>query len=235
RFLTADNATLAVVGNVKPDLVYRAVRRYFGAWTQADKKIPATFRQPDAPDTKVLTIEIPNLEKTYSRTATNAAARIDKDFYATQIVAKVWQNEACLTDESNHGELKYEAYFLHGEYFIRQSKNFVDKIELPISRNVCPFILVNLKDGKPIYPTITQNNFEQAKSKIIADLNQKTQSLTDLADLWLDVDTYKLASVKDELQKANNVTFADVQRVSDNLQKQPFVNITVKKSVAAKQ
>ncbi len=51
RFLTPDNATLAVVGKVKFDLVNRAVRRYFGAWEKSDKKVPATFAQPDVPNT----------------------------------------------------------------------------------------------------------------------------------------------------------------------------------------
>src|SRR5215204_530505 len=32
RFLSADNATVAILGNFNNDLAFRAVRRYFGAW-----------------------------------------------------------------------------------------------------------------------------------------------------------------------------------------------------------
>ncbi len=51
----------------------------------------------------------------------------------------------------------------------------------------------------------------------------------------MDVDTYKLNSVKDELQRAANVTLADVKRVSENIQKQAFVSVTTSNSATAKQ
>ena len=91
------------------------------------------------------------------------------------------------------------------------------------------------KDGKTVYPPISQADFDLAKTKVIAELNQQTLSVNDLADLWLDVDTYKLISVKDEIQRANNVNLTDVQRVAENLQKQPIVSVIVKKSSEAKQ
>ncbi|NMV12680.1 insulinase family protein, partial [Vibrio parahaemolyticus] len=40
RFLTADKASLAISGSVDANLALRAVRRYFGAWTKADRQIP---------------------------------------------------------------------------------------------------------------------------------------------------------------------------------------------------
>ncbi|HNQ16317.1 MAG TPA: insulinase family protein, partial [Pyrinomonadaceae bacterium] len=40
RFFTADNATIAIVGNVKSDFAFRVVKRLFGGWLKADKKIP---------------------------------------------------------------------------------------------------------------------------------------------------------------------------------------------------
>ena len=68
KFLTADNATLAVSGNVKFDLMFRAARRYFGGWEKSDKKIPSTFTQPDPPNVKPLTINFPSIEESgYSR------------------------------------------------------------------------------------------------------------------------------------------------------------------------
>ena len=72
-----------------PNSVSRAVRRYFGAWEKADKKIPATFAQPETPDTKPLTIEMPNVENGLYRTAVMTVGRNDKDFYATKILTKI--------------------------------------------------------------------------------------------------------------------------------------------------
>ena len=231
RFLSADNATLAIVSNTKSDLVYRAVRRFFGAWGKADKTVPATFRQPDAPETKELSVEIPTAENDLRRLAMMVSARNDKDFYATKILSEIWRNQFCFNDESKNGKSSFEPHLLRGTYII--SINLLSN-ELPlIARNPCSLLLQ--KDGKTVYPPISQADFDLAKTKVIAELNQQTLSVNDLADLWLDVDTYKLISVKDEIQRANNVNLTDVQRVAENLQKQPIVSVIVKKPSEAKQ
>ena len=72
---------------------------------------------------------------------------------------------------------------------------------------------------------ISNEDFKIAKSAILAEMNQKN-----LADWWLDVHTFKIVPVKDEMMKANNVTLEDVQRVADNLQKQPVASVVVLKS-----
>ncbi len=232
RFLTPDNATLVVTGNIKTDLANRAVRRYFGAWEKSDKKVPATFAQPEMPDTKTLTIEIPNVKNNLYRNVKMTVSRGDKDFYATKILTEIWRGQFCYNDESKNGKSSFEPHLLRGTYIV--SVNLLQSNEPSAgSRNPCSMILE--KDGKAVYPTITQNDFETAKSKIVADLNQKISNVNDLSDWWLDVDTYQLTSVKNELQKANNVTLADVQRVAESLQKQPIVTVTVKKSAEAQQ
>jgi len=234
RFLTADNATLAVTGDVKPDLVYRAARRFFGSWTQADKRVPATFRQPVIPDTKDLLIEIPNADNYFSRFATMVGARNDKDFYTTQILTRIWQNQFCYNNASKSVKSKFESNLLRGIYIVSIDNSYSDRTEPPrTGRNPC--LLTLERDGKIIYPPITQNDFDAAKSQVSAEYQQKTQSTSNLAEMWLDVDTFKLASIKDETAKLNNVSFTDIQRVAENLQKQPTVKVIVKKSGTAKQ
>ena len=229
RFLTADNATIAVSGNIKYDYVLKAIRQLFGGWEKADKKVPATFAQPSAPDAKELSIVMPDLEYGFSRSAMSVAGRNDKDFYATKILTEIRRNQFCLNDELRRGNLSYESHLLQGIYITRTKFLLIPPPQLPIYSGPC--LLFLQKDGKAVYPTISQSEFEQVKSKVTAELNQKTQSADDSIDLWLDVDTYKLASVKDEMQKANNVTLADVQRVADNLSKQPFAAVRINKPV----
>jgi predicted Zn-dependent peptidase len=227
RFFTADNATIAVVGNVRPDFVYRATRRLFGGCKKSDGKIPATFRLPDAPDTKEFMIEVADSDKFASRTAMSAAARSDKDFYATLILTRIWQKQFCLNNESNFGKSAYEPYLLRGAYVVSQNVVY-GKEELPMRSGNCQLLLI--KDGKTVYPAITQNDFDAVKQTVTTEFQQKSP-----ADLWLDVDTYKLVSVKDEMTRLNNVTLADVQRVAQSLQKQPMVSVTIKKPGEAKQ
>ncbi|MDQ3321360.1 MAG: insulinase family protein [Acidobacteriota bacterium] len=233
RFLTADNATLAVAGNVKPDLVYRAARRYFGAWTRADKKVPATFRQPDAPDAKELSIEMANADKYSLRSAAIVAARNDKDFYATQILTGILQKQFCLNNESHLGKSAYQPYLLRGLYVIKTDTVYGKEIEsLPINTGGCPTSPQNRV--KFNIPSIKQSDFDTVKKAVIYDFQGKAEKTWNLSEMWLDVDTYKLVSVKDEMSKLNNVTLADVRRVAEDLQKQPIVNVVVKKPESAK-
>ena len=206
KFLTADNATLAISGNVKFDLVFRAVRRYFGGWTKADKKVPATFTQPAAPAEKPLLINSPSVENEEVLMAFHGFARNDKDFYAARILTKILANRP----KTSPGDfVKSESYLLDGIFFI-SGKPVPSSIDKNASKN-----------------QFTQEEFEKAKAEMLVEVNQKN-----LSDWWLDVDTYKLTSVKDELQKANNIKFEDARQAFDKLQTQPKVVVIFSKTAA---
>jgi len=238
RFLTADNATLAVIGSVKSDLVYRAVRRNFGAWTQADKKVPATFRQPEAPDAKLLILTSPFAEKWEARYALRSFARNDKDFPASKIVIKIlqnrlrgwvskehqaeasiYQNVNLLPNSVNISFSKLSPYPSNGKY---------STVEQAVTENEKPFrkmtfdILFSQK--------ITNEEMNKGKSEYLSEIDKNNP-----ADLWLDVNTFKLVSVNAEFSKINDVTLADVQRVAENLQKQTVVSVILKNKDEVKQ
>jgi len=233
KFLTADNATIAISGKVDQDFALRAIKRLFGSWLKADKKIPATFAQPDAPATRLVKIEMPNIDKMYVTTAIDTVGRSEKDFWATQALAKLWQKKYCFgSEDSRMGVLNYEPHLLRGVYFIRQHEKPSETPE--VNRNPCSFFMLSA-DGKTVTEIITQIEFETAKQAILADFQRKTASMVDYLDLWLDTDTYKLVSVKDEAQKINAVTLADLQRISDKLLKQPSVTVSLTRATEQKQ
>ncbi|CAN5672369.1 hypothetical protein BH18ACI1_BH18ACI1_04610 [soil metagenome] len=232
RFLTPDNATLTVVGNVKPDFVYRAVRRYFGAWEKADKKVPATFRQPDAPLSEKQLIELPNIEKVEIYQASRYMARNNKDYQAGLILASILferlKNSAADVqisdlDFQTNIFVRNETHLLDGSFVI-EIKLPADKATAFIEKIRQPFLLRKISDAE----------FEKSKTSRISEMNQSLSEKTTLAELWLNADTYQLISVKDEISKLNSVTLADVQRVAENLQKQTVVSVVVKKSEETK-
>ncbi len=156
-------------------------------------------------------------------------SRNDKDFYAAQILTRMWQKQFCLNDEAYFGKSAYQPYLLRGIYTVSTNAPYTKEIaELPINSGRCMHWVQ--KNGKFVYPPLAPSDFEAVKKALIWDFQQKTPS-----DLWLDADTYRLVSVKDEMSKLNGVTFADVQRVAENLQKQPRVSVVVKKSGDSKQ
>ena len=214
RFLGSDNATVAISGKFDPNLAYRAARRYLGAWVKSDRLIPSTFRQPDAPDTKLVTVSTAVETAPHTRFALRGVARSEKDFAASKVLetileARVKQN---LTDASTV-YVANEAHILPGSFVIGAT-----------SAGEVPENLISLL----LSMAITGTEFEAAKAKTIAN---RTKWAVD--ELWLDADTYKLTSVADEQKAFDTVTIADVQRVAERLAKNPVVAVAVSKAEKA--
>jgi zinc protease len=219
RFFSPDNSTLAVVGNVNTDAIYKTVRQLFGAWQKADNKIPATFRQPDAPTTGNLFVESPNYEKAEIRQAVRGLARNSKDFPASTILAGVladrFQNAANGTTAQISSVS--EPHLLFGTFVIKASvpadkaADFSEKAKNPANMQA-----------------ISQAEFDKSKAFQIAEMNRKLSDKSLLADFWLDADTYKLTPVAQQYKDLQNVTLADVNNVFQNvIKKSPFVAVVV--------
>ena len=223
RFLTADNATIAISGKFDRDVGYRAVRRYFGSWLKSDKRVPATFRQPDDPDTKLLKIEMPDLQKYYARSAMVAPARSDKDYFTMQVLVNIWRKQFTFGDVDQYecGKSSYHANLLRGIYGIAHDKKPTDVI----SRNIC--ILSRNDDGTYTYPEIKQTDFDTAKEKTLSEFNQNIQTPSGLANQWLDLDTFRLSSMDDESHKLNGVRLSDINALVERLRKSTTVSVNI--------
>ncbi|MEO6654845.1 MAG: pitrilysin family protein [Pyrinomonadaceae bacterium] len=234
RFLTADNATIIISGNFDRALGLKAIRRYFGGWLKADKKVPSTFKQPDEPDTKKLTLELPNLENTYSRFAMVAPARGDKDYFAMQILVKLWRDQFNYNDKNDFecGRNHYQTNLLFGVYSHSQSRPIPKNGELRINgRNICGSQSSKNVDGVYPYAEIKQADFDKAKAFIFSDFNQRIQTTSGLSDLWLDLDTFKLLSVDAESRKLDSVTLSNVNALVERFRKTPMVSVLVTSTV----
>jgi zinc protease len=213
KFLTADNATLAVSGNVKFDLVFRAVRRYFGGWEKADRKVPATFTQPDKPDVTPLSINLPSIETSETRYAVNGLARNDKDVFALRILSKI------IAAKFQDTSFQNKSFLLSG--IVSGKPTVISQLKVTTSET-------KIDENKPEIQ-IKTDEFEKAKAEVLNELSQ-----TNLLDFWLDVQTYKLVSVKDEFQKAGSVKLEDVERIYSKMRTQPVVTVTITKTPETK-
>ena len=220
RFFTADNATMVVSGNVSPEFALRATKRLFGGWLKSDKKVPSTFAQPDAPAADLQILDTPQEKTSEIRFAMRSLARNDKDFHAAQILEKVLQNRI-QTREGKNSFVRYNSNTLPGlivfgvsEWNVGTVKKVGDKIALP--DDIKSYQNIFLKDA------VKPEEFEKAK---IA-LNEKIKQ-PDMLDYWLDAETFKLVSVKDDRQKYQSVTPADVQRVLERLRKEAVASVLV--------
>jgi Insulinase (Peptidase family M16)/Peptidase M16 inactive domain len=211
RFLDADNATVTLTGNYNPDLAFRAIRRYLGAWLKSDKKVPPTFRQPDAPDEKPEILGSITSGDTEARFALRGIARSDKDIAASEILTKIaaarWQ--AASLRSTNHRVVN-EARILPG--YILFGLTMPPQPAGDTS---------GAKPGAQLIPkNITDAEFAKAKAEVLAEFGARN-----LQDRWLDVDTYKGLAVDNENAAYQDATLADVQRLADRLAKNPVVTV----------
>lgn len=220
RFLTADNATIAITGNFKADYAFRVTRQLFGGWIKADKKIPATFAMPTDPDIAPQGINVnsikPDFQGVEFRFATRGIARKDKDYFALRFLTELLQNRfrAKVPQELQSGvSVTHDRNVLSGVLNFRIS---VNSQAILTASGFKPTDFPNNLLKEPI----TQAEYEETRAKILAEIEQKP-----MVDKLLDIDTFKLVSAQDEIQKLNSVSLADMQRVEEKLLKQLFATV----------
>ena len=204
RFFGADNATVVISGNFDPDLAFRASRRYFGAWLKSDNKVPATFKQPDQPDTKLVEVGSAAGSGVY-RFAFRGVSRADKDWAAAEVLSRIYS--ARLASAYQSAAVENRARLLPGAIVITvESADPVDPVAI----------------ARSLSTAVTEAEFAKARDEASAFYLR-----TNPGDRWLDADTYKVGA--DEPAKTlQTVALADVQRVSDRLLKNPLVSVVVR-------
>jgi predicted Zn-dependent peptidase len=218
KFLLADNATIAIIGNVRPDYVLRAVKRYFGGWKKSERIFPSTFALPEDANSQKLVVNSDLVDKNEVRYAFKNLGRTDKDYFALRFLSDILSSR----EIGSNFSIKSQRNILPS-LMIVSVKNISDE---EISANDKAKTASELFGGK-LFATISSAEFDKTRTKILAEIDKKP-----LVEKWLDTDSFHLGSVKEEIQKLNAVTLADVQRVADKLGKQTFVTVVLTKPVA---
>jgi zinc protease len=212
RFLTADNATIAITGNFDRDQAYRAVRRYFGQWLKSDKKVPSAFKQPDDPPVGQLTIPSPAANISALRFAIRGSARGAKDFAASKVVTTILEQRIKIMVPSGQSSSVFvndEAYLLPGIIKIG-----LGGVAVIAPNNNGDKVAMYDVVAKPRSQPITQSEFDAARS-----LNAAAWRARPIEQLWLDADTYRIKSVDADAAIFDSLTLADAQAFLEKIQK----------------
>lgn len=219
RFVTADNATVTVSGNFDPAFAYRAIRRLFGGWQKSDKRVPSTFTQPSPPEIALQMLESPAADKFEIRYIARGYSRNDKDFPASLVLARIMEERIKAKTPAGYRSgirVRSEGHILPGAIVIGMSGNDPASSEAKIDANDLLSSAISTK--------ITEAEFNSAKAALVSEWNAR-----DIADRWLDLDTYKTVPVATELQTVTGLSLADVQRAADALAKQPVASVVLTK------
>lgn len=226
RFLTADNATVTVSGAVKADLVLRAAKRLFGSWLKADKKVPATFAQPEAPPAKMAFIDATAANVSELRFAIRGVARSDTDYHAMKIARAVLERRV-RAREGQRAFVRADSGVLPGIVVIGVNawnlatvRKVGAEVTLPADIGDYPGVFLNTP--------VSAEEFEAAKRE-----TAESAARLDTPENWLDAHTFRLASVKDDQAAFQATALADVQRALDRMKGNPTASLLLITPTAA--
>ncbi len=213
RFLAADNATMAIIGNVRSDFAYRAVRRYFGSWAKRTEKIPFSFKLPDAPDKNIKIIPAAGEKISELRFAAKGVARNDSEYFPNLILAKVLEGR--MVDKSKDSVV-VSSNVLPSYVMFNFSDWNLEKIGMNQTANTVPEstqTVVQLLLKAPV----SEREFSAAKNSISATYKKRSPS-----ELLLDIETYRLGSVKEDWNNLQKVTLTKVNSAAAKWKNEAF-------------
>ncbi len=211
RFLNSNNATLVVIGGVTKTRAMRTVRQLLGPWRKSEEIVPTTFRQPNAPDAKTLIVNVPG-PSVEVRLATRGVSRSDADFYAAQVLARLAQHRWQATAPELATQpifVRSDAYVLPGAFVMGATVN---------SQSTADSVLNAKKVLDSLMTTpATAAELERAKNEVVNEITVMQAKPENAADPFLDLDTYRIKAVQDQITLLRAVTSSDLQRVANRL------------------
>ena len=219
RFLAADNATITISGNFDRAQGYKAIRRYFGSWLKSDKRVPSSFTQPENPPTALMTIASPNKDVAAIRMAMRGVARNSKDLAASMVFSNILETRLKARVPSAHAN----------DVFVRNEPHTQPGtivIGLAIGKNEAGSkngqIEANELVPKAMTDPISEAEFQAARSVVSTEWSKRP-----IEQFWLDLDTYKLASVDADRTMFDKVSFDDVRSYAEKAKISPLVSVLV--------
>jgi zinc protease len=212
RFLNSNNATLVVSGGVAKNRAMRALRQLLGPWRKSEQIVPATFRQPEPPDVRTLIINAPADESAEVRLAARGVSRSDRDFATAVVLAMVIRKRwELLSPELSRKPVfvRNEPHVLPGMFVMGAS---VDSLLVGKTLKSAHDVLQSLASG-PV-PAV---ELEQAKGEARVQFTKELERPDGMARAWLDIDTFGLPSIGQQIGAFSTVSAADLQRVASSL------------------
>jgi zinc protease len=220
RFLIAGNATLVVAGPIEKARAMRAVRQLLGPWSKGDRVVPATFRQANPPDARVLVVNQPGATAAEIRIAVRGLTRADPNAAAASLLARVVR-ERWLAAAPDLSALfaHHEAHALPGIFVFGATAPTASVSKaIAAAREVMRSLTLTPPSTAEVEP---------ARNAELSELSRRTMQTELIADGWLDAETFKLASSRDQIDAIRKLSAADIQRVAVRLFKDSSVATVV--------
>ncbi|HKH93028.1 MAG TPA: pitrilysin family protein [Gemmatimonadaceae bacterium] len=215
-FYRPNNATLLVVGDVRPDDVERRARELFGAWTRGTIPTPATNPPSATKGTTVVLVDKPGAAQTSFRVGGVGAPRSTSDYFPIQVMNTILG--ASYTSRLNHNlrETHGYTYGAGSGFGLRRSAGpFIASAEV-VTAKTDSALLEFVKELRTIRDTVPVDELGKAKRYLQLGLPSSFETTQGIASEFLPLIAYgiPLDFFASAVQRYGAVTQADVQRVA---------------------
>lgn len=220
RFYTTyfrpNNATLLVVGDVRPDDVERRARELFGAWTRGTVPTPATGTANIAKPTTVVLVDKPGAAQSSFRIGGIGAARSTSDYFALQVMNTILGGAFTSRLMQNLRETHGYTYGASSGFGLRRSAGpFITSAEIVTAKSDSALIEF-MKELRAIRDTVPADELAKAKRYLQLGLPGNFETTGGIASEFIPLIAYgiPLDFFASAVQRYGAVTQADVQRVA---------------------
>ena len=211
-----NNATLLVVGDVRPDDVERRARELFGAWSRATIPVPATSTASTAKGTTVVLVDKPGAAQSSFRIGGIGAPRSTSDYFAIEVMSTVLGGSFSSRLMQNLRETHGYTYGASSGFGMRRSAGpFIASAEVVTAKTDSALMEFN-KELRTIRDTVPADELTRAKRYLQLGLPGSFETTGGIAGEFLPLLAYDipLDFYATAVQRYGAVTQADVQRVA---------------------
>jgi predicted Zn-dependent peptidase len=211
-----NNATLLVVGDVRPDDVERRVRALFGNWARADVPSVATSTASGPKATTLILVDKPGAAQSSFRLGGIGAPRSTKDYFALQVLNTILGGSFTSRLNQNLRETRGYTYGASSGFGYRRAAGpFTAAAEI-VSAKTDSALIEFRKELRAIRDTVPSDELARAKRYLQLGLPEDFETTSSIAGQMLPLITYgiPLDFYNTAVQNIGAVTQADVQRVA---------------------
>jgi predicted Zn-dependent peptidase len=215
-YFRPNNATLLVVGDVRPDDVERRARELFGAWSRGTVPVPPTNTANTAKGTTVVLVDKPGAAQSSFRIGGIGAPRSTSDYFALQVMNTVLGGSFTSRLMQNLRETRGYTYGAGSGFGLRRSAGpFIASAEVVTAKTDSALIEFN-KELRAIRDTVSAEELTKAKRYLQLGLPGNFETTAGIAGEFLPLLAYgiPLDFYASAVQNYGAVTQEDVQRVA---------------------
>jgi zinc protease len=220
-YFRPNNATLIVVGDVKPDDIERRINALFGKWEKGDVSPATVADPPKGSATTIYIVDKPGAPQSSFRIGSVGVPRSTKDYFALEVMNTLLGGSFTSRLNLNLREKHGYTYGAFSNFDMRKSAGpFVASAEVVANRTDSALIEF-MRELRAIRETVPAEELSKAKRYLQLQLPGSFETTTGIAGQLVPVSIFGLPLdyYNTYVQNVDAVTAADVQRVA-----QQYVN-----------